>query len=412
MNAPADQPETTSSSSAASDVPPLAENASVADGEKGFISSPLSTPSGNADSASDTGLGMSTPTGKVRAQFEAAELAIVLSHYDIGILDSIQEFPRGSRKAPKLAIRSDTGRYLLKRRPRGKTDAYKVAFCHGIQIHLADRQFPLPHLIGTKGDNNSMLRWDGAIYELFEYIKGSGYDTSLEATTDAGKTLALFHKLLGDYRSDYEPPTGSYHASRAVYCSLQNIPETLLRIESPHMKSDPQGVRDVVTFLYDAYHRAAERVREIGLDQWPGQIVHSDWHPGNMLFRGNRVVAVIDYDTARIQQRVLDIGNGALQFSILGGGDDPSTWPDYVDETRFKRFLRGYEAVPNCVLSKAEIRCIPWLMLEALIAEMTVPIAATGRFGRIDGVGMLRMVEGKVRWLEQKIDTLIETVSG
>ncbi|MFW5682452.1 MAG: hypothetical protein ACOC1G_05545, partial [Phycisphaeraceae bacterium] len=109
--------------------------------------------------------------------------------------------------------------------------------------------------------------------------------------------------------------------------------------------------------------------------------------------------------------RVLDIGNGALQFSILGGGDDPATWPDYLDETRFKRFLRGYEGVPGCVLSKAEIRCIPWLMMEALIAEMTIPIAATGHFGRIEGVGMLRMVERKVRWLEKKIDTLIETAT-
>ena len=34
----------------------------------------------------------------------AEELAIVLSHYDIGIIDSIAEFPRGSRKAPKLLI--------------------------------------------------------------------------------------------------------------------------------------------------------------------------------------------------------------------------------------------------------------------------------------------------------------------
>ena len=413
MNAPPDPSDADDSASEAPHAAAHADRAQVVDAESASAAPPLSAPTGSSASAaaSDTGLSMSAPGGKVRARFEAAELAIVLSHYDVGIIDSIQEFPRGSRKAPKLAIRSDSGRYLLKRRAKGKTDAYKVAFCHGIQIHLADRQFPLPHLIGTKRDNNSMLRWEGAIYELFEYIKGSGYDSSLEATTDAGKTLALFHKLLSDYRSDYEPPTGSYHASRTVYSSLQKIPETLLRIESPQMKSDPQGVRDVVAFLYDAYQRAAERVREIGLDQWPGQIVHSDWHPGNMLFRGNRVVAVIDYDTARIQQRVLDVGNGALQFSILGGGDDPATWPEYLDETRFKRFLRGYEAVPDCVLSKAEIRCIPWLMMEALIAEMTIPIATAGHFGRIEGVGMLRMVERKVRWLEKKIDTLIETAT-
>mgnify|MGYP006269697349 CR=1 FL=1 len=372
---------------------------------------PTAGATGSAGGASDTGAGLSTPGGKVRERFDAFELAVVLSHYDLGIIESIQEFPRGSRKAPKLLLRADTGSYLLKRRARGKDDPYKVAFCHGLQLHLADRQFPLPHLVGTKRDNNSMLRHGGAIYECFEYIKGSGYDGSLEATTDAGKTLSLFHKLLADYRSEYEAARGSYHHSRSVHASLERIPTTLLHLADPMMREHSTPVRDTVAFLQGAYDRAAHRVDELGLGKWKPRIVHGDWHPGNMLFRGHHVAAVIDYDTARIQPRVLDVGNGALQFSILGGGDDPAHWPDYLDETRFKRFIRGYESVPDMVLAQAELRCIPWLMMEALIAEMTIPIANTGRFGRMDGVPMLFMVERKVRWLENKLDGLVEMIA-
>ena len=47
------------------------------------------------------------------------------------------------------------------------------------------------------------------------------------------------------------------------------------------------------------YRQAADAVDELGLESWPKQIVHADWHPGNMLFRDNHVVAVIDYDSAR-----------------------------------------------------------------------------------------------------------------
>ena len=97
-------------------------------------------------SASQTG-GRGTST---RERFATDELAIVLSHFDIGVLESITEYPRGSRKAPKLLVASDHGKYLLKRRARGKDDPFKVAFCHALQLHLANRQFPLPHLIGTK----------------------------------------------------------------------------------------------------------------------------------------------------------------------------------------------------------------------------------------------------------------------
>ena len=49
----------------------------------------------------------------------------------------------------------------MKRRARGKDDPFKVAFCHAIQLYLASKQFPLPHLIGTKKENNSMLQWRG-----------------------------------------------------------------------------------------------------------------------------------------------------------------------------------------------------------------------------------------------------------
>ena len=133
---------------------------------------------------------------KVRETFGAEELAISLSHYDIGIISKIEEFARGSRRAPKLIVESQRGKYLFKRRAKGKDDLAKVAFTHQIQLSLASQNFPLPHLVGTRDDNNSMLVLDSYVYELFEYIQGTPYDQSLEATQDAGKILALMHKLL------------------------------------------------------------------------------------------------------------------------------------------------------------------------------------------------------------------------
>src|ERR1022692_2615543 len=99
-----------------------------------------------------SGTGQNRVAG-LREQFSAEELAIVLSHFEIGVVDSIVEFPRGSRKAPKLLIVSEQGKFLLKRRARGKDDPFKVAFSHAIQLYLAAKQFPLPHLVGTKKSN-------------------------------------------------------------------------------------------------------------------------------------------------------------------------------------------------------------------------------------------------------------------
>ncbi|MHC4993862.1 MAG: phosphotransferase [Planctomycetota bacterium] len=339
-----------------------------------------------------------------RTKYMADELAIVLSHYDLGVIDTIHEFPRGSRRAPKILLRTDKGVYLLKRRARGKDDPFKVAFCHQLQMFLAEKQFPLPHLIGTKNENNSMLQLKGHTYEVFEYIKGTGYDNSLEATGEAGKTLGLFHKLARKCTPDYEPSHGSYHAAKSVQNSLRAVPGTLAKVDPVYGEGQSGEVSSVTRYLHNSYNEAAQRVNELGLPDWPMQIIHSDWHPGNMLFRKKRVVAVIDYDAARLQQRIIDTANGALQFSILGGGDDAAQWPDYLDESRYKRFLRGYDSIN--VLSRSELLTVPWLMIEALIAEAVIPIAATGSFARMEGFDFLRMVERKVRWLQANTEKL------
>ena len=125
-----------------------------------------------------------------------------------------------------------------------------------------------------------------------------------------------------------------------------------------------------------------------------------------MLFRENRVAAVIDYDSARLLQPILDIANGALQFSVIFGEGDVAEWPEHIDDTRFKQFLSGYEQVT--LLSQAELRVIPWLMVEALIAEAVLPIATTGNFGRLDGISFLQMIQRKVKWMQVNVPRLTE----
>jgi len=346
-----------------------------------------------------SGTAVGRQTGK-RESFTSEELAVVLSNFDIGVIEAITEYPRGSRKAPKLMVVSEQGKFLLKRRARGKDDPYKVAFSHAIQLYIAEKQFPLPHLVGTRKDNNSMLQWRNSVYELFEYIPGQGYPHTLEATFDSGRVLSLFHKLLHDFKTEWQPATGSYHAAPSVEAGLKLIPNALQGADTS----------ELLAFLTESYRVAAQRVEKEGVERWPKQIVHADWHPGNMLFRDNRVVAVIDYDSARSLPRIIDAANGALQFSIIGGDEDVSKWPEYLDETRFRRFLRGYDEV--MLLSEAEIRVMPWLMVEALIAESVFPIAATGTFGRLEGLSFLHMVQRKVYWMQRSVEKLMEIARG
>ena len=333
-----------------------------------------------------------------RDQFSTEELAVVLSHFDIGGIDAIEEYPRGSRKAPKLLIASDQGRFLLKRRAHGRDDPFKVAFTHAIQLHLARKQFPLPHLIGTRKDNNSMFQWRGSVYELFEFIPGQGYPQTAAAARSGGHTLGLFHKLLLDFAPDSPPPTGSYHKSEVVFQGLDVLRNRVL----PQVAQE----KELGEQLTKAYRAAADYVEKEGLDTWPRRICHADWHPGNMLYRDNQVVAAIDFDSARLITPVLDIANGALQFAVMYGEADVGQWPAALDEKRYKAFLAGYEEIT--ILSQAELAAVPWLMIEALVAEAILPVAATGTFGRVEGITFLHMVRRKLQWLINNSARLVE----
>ncbi|MBI5725290.1 MAG: phosphotransferase [Planctomycetes bacterium] len=332
-------------------------------------------------------------TGTDRERFSDDELANCLANYDIGNITRITEFGKGSRKSPKVIIESDKGKYLFKRRVRAMDDLAKVAFTHQIQVHLAAEGFPLPHLVGTYDDNNSMLVADDSVYEMFEYTTGGPYDGSLESTHDSGRILGLFHKLLENFECEYKPPTGSYHDANAIRQAVKscagNIP--------PAARPAKEVLLATSKFVDETYSRCAEQINALGFDDWGMQIVHGDWHPGNMMFKDRRVVAVIDYDSARLQQRVIDFANGALQFAILGGGEDPATWPQHLDENRFRSWMKGYDSVN--VISVAEMKAVPFLMCEAMIAEAALPISATGSFGRFNGYAFLHMIERKVKWI-------------
>jgi Ser/Thr protein kinase RdoA (MazF antagonist) len=127
-----------------------------------------------------------------------------------------------------------------------------------------------------------------------------------------------------------------------------------------------------------------------------------------MLFMGRKLVAVLDFDSAKIATPVTDVANGMLQFSIVGGRPNPADWPGYLDQSKLMQFLKGYREVIE--LDSNKLRCLPDLMIETMIAEAILPIAATGFFGHLSGSDFLRMIHRKTAWIDENREMLIEAM--
>jgi len=237
---------------------------------------------------------------------------------------------------------------------------------------------------------------------MFEYIEGQRYDCSLEQTTRAGQALALYHRAVADFATEWTPPAGSYHNAPNVRAGLNAIPTVTSGHDS--VCGHEAELLSLTQLMHEKYDWAAEGVNQSGFAAWPCAIIHGDWHPGNMLFSDGVVRAVVDFDAARLAPPIIDIAYGMLQFSILRAATAPDLWPDYFDETRMRRFLTGYLA--GNAVSHQQRRVIPLLMIEALVAEAVLPIAVTGSFGHLPGFGVLQMVARKAQWLQDNSEAM------
>ena len=331
------------------------------------------------------------------AQFSSEELVCILSHYDIGVILRVKPLSGGNRRAPKMVLVSEQGKFLLKRRPRGKEDLDRVTFTHDIQKHLAEKAFPVTTLLTTRDRNETALQLDHHIYELFKFVSGTRYNGSPEETAEAARRLAEFHRLLADY-PHRQPSVNCYHDSSTVRRHLKNLGSDRSALPSQKMRTTSEP-------LIRLYNDSSICVSQLGFDSWPRQIIHGDWHPGNMLFSKHKIAALLDFDSVRVASTITDLANAMLQFSIVGGRPNPNEWPDYFDEDKLAHFIKGYRSVIE--LDKNKLDALVDLMIETMIAEAVLPIAATGFFGHLSGTDFLDMILRKAKWLNKHRNKLI-----
>ena len=340
-------------------------------------------------------------------EISGRDLAIVLSRYDLGAVDRITDYKRGSSRSPKMHITSSMGEFLLKRRALGHDEQSRVAFAHSVQATLAEHRFPVAGLVTTV-EGSTLVQHDGRVYELFRFITGKRFDKSKPAASEAGRVLAHFHGILLNFDEEPVVGSGTFHQSKQIQDVLGSLSSVLSTHEG---KPELDGIENTIAFIQEKYETSAKRVQDLEWDSLEPQIVHGDWHPGNMLYDDSEITAVIDFDSLRVQPRITDIANGALQFSMrMGTAEDVDAWGEGFRGHTIQSFVQAYDQFSRVPLFASERAMIPDLMVEALIVECVIPIWKTGTFGQVSGSTFLRLVEKKLKWLEPRMQRVIDVI--
>lgn len=341
-----------------------------------------------------------------RDRFEADELREVLAAFPLSGIKTMREFDRGSRWSPKLTIEASEGTFLLKRRADRADLRDRVQWNHAIIAHLERDGLPVAHLVRTWDQNSSMLFRNERVYELFEYLDGRRWDRSEAETHRAGRALGLLHTSLASFDEALEPPGGTFHGSDIVASAFGRLATSITSVVPT---VDVARVVELAEELRGMYRTASRAAVDAGFETLPIQPIHGDWHPGNVLFvdapgggRPGSVVAVVDFDASRAEPRIIDLANGVLHFGMRSVPDkSPAEWPHTLSARRMQGFLEGWRLGVGRIENR-EALSLPWLMIEAVIAESVVPIAENGCFSTVPGLPFLEMVRSKAAWIESR----------
>jgi homoserine kinase type II len=336
------------------------------------------------------------------ATYERAEVDGVLARFDIGRVELAQEYRRGSRSAPKLKIRTPLGEFLLKRRSLERFPESRIRFAHRVQAAIARQGFPVAPLIADRTSGDTLLVRGPFAYELFRFVAGSRYDKTPRGAARAAEALARLHRCARDLDGS-DAPQASFHASSSVRTALGRLAGSIATAEP---EASPALLEELARDLRELYARAVEETIDLGFASLERRIVHGDWHPGNVIYgiggSATGVAAVIDFDSARSEPWITEVANGLVQFSIVSTtAASPLDWPADFDPKRMQAFLHGYLGSADRPLVLEERSMMPWLMIEAMIAESAIPVANQGSFAELRGSAFMDLVRRKCHWVRQ-----------
>lgn len=315
------------------------------------------------------------------------EAAVVAARYALEPIVSVRALPGG--RAARLNTQS--GSLLLKRRPVAHSP--RLAACHRVILQLESAGLPVHQPLCAR-DGSTIIAVGPWAYDLAPWVEGQRFDASTAQALGAGRALAKLHAAL----DRLEPPS-----------ELSGTPQRQEGIATLFSKAGHEASRAAS----EMYCRAWDQLEAARLSDWPVQIVHGDWHRGNVLFdEHGAVIAMLDFDEARLAPAIAEVADGAVQFATRTSHGKASDWPAETDPDRLSAFIRGYREARRrrgllarrWTPTKPQSQAAAWFMAQSLLAQAAHLMIASDHAD----AGVLLMVTQKARWLIEREDWITD----
>lgn len=281
------------------------------------------------------------------------EISRVLAHYDVGELRSVRAANRGMINETAF-IETSVGRFVI-RRNRRVSGLQSITFRHRLFDWLRQRGFPAPRILPAR-NGETMVIVNDRVYELSIFIIGDEFNPARpQQLSDIGRVLASYHRAVAGFPD--LPPAST---PRYLPSSLRSLTERLIT-------RDLLGELTIPLHWYE--RRIADLCHKLSDEAYtalPHLLIHGDVHRDNLIFRGDAVAALIDYDQVCVDARLVDVADALVDMAIGTPPPGWSTWGVYrapLDLERVRLLLHAYNAIMP--LSRQEATALT-VMLEVV----------------------------------------------
>jgi homoserine kinase type II len=230
-------------------------------------------------------------------------------------------------------------------------DPQPVAREHRVIAFAAASGLPVAAPLAAPG-GATFLRVGGRLWAVFRRIPDrqlSAAELTPGHAAEMGRTLGRIHAAL----AHFPPPEATRYPGRLLWDSLRAAQE-MRQYEAAigaFPSLTPFDQHALASFAYRRTLLAAGVPAPAAFAGLPSQMLHGDYHEGNLFFGPDgRVTGVIDWELASVGPRALEIIR-TLDVALRATADDPPA------EARLRAFLHAYTA--EAPLTRDECQAMP-----------------------------------------------------
>ncbi|MGH9001282.1 MAG: phosphotransferase enzyme family protein [Acidimicrobiia bacterium] len=290
--------------------------------------------------------------------------------FDLGAWEGMHRIAGG--KSAHHILTTDRGRFVLRRSYRAKEEC-AVAFEHELVAHLRRGGFPGPEFVPTV-DGRPCAVIDGRLWRVSVLVEADPADGTNPAHVEAaGASLGRYHRLVETFRPAGRVPEAAFLPDALA----ERLAAVRTLVDDPVLSPGDRGY-ELLGALRGAVDEGAGAAARLGhlYDRMPMTLIHAGCRRGSVLFRGDRLAVVLDFDSSRYEAKAYDVAVAVHDFAKIYGDPGSDDFKVHLDPGVAGAFVSAYESEGGR-LSSEELEAVPLLLVAKRLKR------ALGRYGRL-----------------------------